>query len=161
MSALWTLAISLHVLAAAAWIGGMVFLSLVLAPLVRRRTSTSELVALFRLAALRFRLVVWAAMAILLTTGPLLLLQRNVAFTNPSAWPHVLTVKLGLVACLLFSTFSHDLVLGPRVGQLMAVPASTRTAWEQILVRTARWLPRLSLLIAVAVLVAAVILART
>lgn len=161
MSPLWILAISLHILAAVAWIGGMVFLSFVLAPLVRSRNSTSEIVALFRSAALRFRLVVWGAMAVLLTTGPVLLSQRQIAITNPAAWPDILVVKLGLVAGLLLSTFLHDLFLGPKISQISAIPESRRTAWELTLVKTARWLPRLSLLIAVAVIVAAVMLART
>jgi copper resistance protein D len=161
MSPFWILAISLHILAAVAWIGGMLFLSLVLAPIVRSRNSASEVLALFRSAALRFRLVVWGSMAVLLASGPLLLSQRQIAFTNPAAWPEILVVKLGLVACLLLSTFSHDLFLGPRVSRIAAIPESTRTAWEQTLVKTARWLPRLSLFIAMAVIVAAVVLART
>src|SRR5512146_3321389 len=151
MSPLWILAISLHILAAVAWLGGMVFLSLVLAPLVRSRNSTTEIVALFRSAALRFRLVVWGAMAVLLATGPVLLSQRQIAISNPAAWPEVLVVKLGLVAGLLLSTFLHDLFLGPRVSRIAAISESTRTAWEQTLVKTARWLPRLSIFIAMAV----------
>ena len=161
MSALWIMAVSLHILAAVAWIGGMIFLSLVLAPIVRSRNSTSEVLALFRSAAVRFRLVVWGSMAVLLATGPLLLSQRQIAFTNPAAWPEILVVKLGLVACLLLSTFSHDLLLGPKTSQIAAIPEATRTVREQTLVKTARWLPRLSLLIAVAVIVAAAVLART
>lgn len=139
----------------------MVFLSLVLAPLVRSRNSTTEIVALFRSAALRFRLVVWGAMAVLLATGPVLLSQRQIAISNPAAWPEVLVVKLGLVAGLLLSTFLHDLFLGPRVSRIAAISESTRTAWEQTLVKTARWLPRLFIFIAMAVIVVAVMLART
>ena len=45
----------LHILAAVTWIGGMIFLSLVLAPLVRGRKAAPEFMALFRSAALRFR----------------------------------------------------------------------------------------------------------
>jgi uncharacterized membrane protein len=48
----------LHVLAAVSWIGGMIFLSLVLAPLVRNRKAAPEFMALFRSAARRFRFVV-------------------------------------------------------------------------------------------------------
>jgi copper resistance protein D len=159
--ALWFAVISLHIIAATAWIGGMLFLSLILAPLVRSRTATGESVALFRAAARRFRLVVWVAMATLLTTGPLLLLQRNVGWTDPSAWPQIVAVKLALVAVLLVLTLSHDLLLGPKVSQLGAIPDDARTAWEKMVIRTARWLPRLSLFLALAVVVAAVIVART
>jgi uncharacterized membrane protein len=75
--------VSLHVLASVSWIGGMIFLSLVLAPLVRSRQAAPECMALFRSAALRFRIVVWLAMGVLLTTGPVLLSQRGMEVTNP------------------------------------------------------------------------------
>jgi putative copper export protein len=153
--------VSLHIVAAVSWIGGMIFLSLVLAPLVRSRQAAPEFTALFRSAALRFRIVVWLAMGVLLTTGPLLLSQRGMEVTNPSTWSRVVHVKVGLVALLLSLSFLHDLVLGPRVSQVSAMPASSRTAWQQTIVRTARWLPRISLLVALAVLFAAVVLARS
>jgi copper resistance protein D len=161
MPLIWVAAISLHILSAVAWIGGMVFLSLVLVPVVRKRSAIPEYVVLFRFLALRFRLVVWGAMFVLLVTGPFLLLQRNISFMNPATWPQVVAVKLGLVAGLFFSTFLHDLLLGPKVSQVTAIPEAKRTAWEQVLVGSARWLPRLSLLIALAIIVAAVILARS
>ncbi|HMS85664.1 MAG TPA: DUF4149 domain-containing protein [Nitrospira sp.] len=151
----------LHILAAVSWIGGMIFLSLVLAPLVRSRKSVPEFMALFRSAALRFRPIVWVAMAILLMTGPMLLSLRGVPVANPSSWPEIVMVKMTLVAVLLFLTLLHDLVLGPQVSRVSAIPESQRTAGEQVVFNTARWLPRLSLLIALSVLVAATILARS
>ena len=64
----------LHLLAAVAWIGGTVFLSLVLVPILKCEPFASQRGALIRAAALRFRLVVWVAIGALLTTGPLLML---------------------------------------------------------------------------------------
>lgn len=151
----------LHVLAAVSWIGGMIFLSLVLAPLVRGRKAAPEFMALFRSAALRFRPVVWVSIAILLTTGPMLLVRRGISMMEPGSWSTIVTVKLTLVGLLLVLTLLHDLVLGPRVSRVSAIPESQRTTGEQIVFKTARWLPRLSLLIALAVVVAAVILARS
>jgi len=139
----------------------MIFLSLVLAPLVRSRQAAPEVMALFRSAALRFRVVVWLAMGVLLTTGPLLLSQRGMPLTNPSSWSPMLNVKLGLVGLLLILTLLHDLVLGPRVSHVSAIPESSRTAWEQVVVQSARWLPRLALLVALAVVLVAVALARS
>ncbi|MBH0185268.1 MAG: hypothetical protein HP477_07615 [Nitrospira sp.] len=122
---MFSVLVVLHILAAVAWIGGMIFLSLVLAPLVVSRKAAPEFMALFRLAALRFRIVVWTAIGILLTTGPMLLAQRSIDMMNPATWPGILTLKLGLVAVLLLLTFSHDLVLGPKVSQTRAIPASS------------------------------------
>jgi uncharacterized membrane protein len=138
----------LHILAAISWVGGMIFLSLVLAPLVRSRKAVPEFMALFRSAALRFRPIVWVAMVILVMTGPMLLSLRGVAVASPSSWPGIVVVKLTLVALLLFLTLLHDLVLGPQVSRVSAIPESQRTAGEQVVFKTARWLPRLSLLIA-------------
>jgi copper resistance protein D len=151
----------LHILAAVSWVGGMIFLSLVLAPLVRGRKAAPEFMALFRSAALRFRLVVWIAIAVLLTTGPMLLAQRGLSVMKPATWPGIVMVKLTLVAVLLFLTLLHDLVLGPRVSRVGTIPESQRTTGEQFIFKTARWLPRLSLLIALAVVIAATMLARS
>ena len=151
----------LHLLAAVTWVGGMVFLSLVLAPLVRGRKAAPDFMALFRSAALRFRPVVWIAMAILLITGPMLLSHRGLSVIAPVSWPGIVTMKLTLVALLLFLTLLHDLVFGPQVSRVSAIAESQRTTGEQVIFKSARWLPRLSLLIALAVMIAAAILARS
>ncbi len=151
----------LHILAAMSWVGGMIFLSLVLAPLVRGRKAAPEFMAMFRSAALRFRPIVWIAMAILLITGPMLLSHRGLSVMAPASWPRIVTMKLTLVALLLFLTLLHDLVLGPQVSRVSAIAESQRTTGEQVIFKSARWLPRLSLLIALAVVVAAAMLARS
>ena len=151
----------LHILAAVSWVGGMIFLSLVLAPLVRGRKAAPEFMALFRSAALRFRPIVWTAMAILVLTGPMLLSHRGVSVMHPSSWAGIVTVKLTLVGVLLLLTLMHDLVFGPQVSRVSAVPEPQRTTGEQVVFKTARWLPRLSLLMALAVVIAAAILARS
>jgi copper resistance protein D len=151
----------LHLAAAITWIGGMVFLSAVLAPLVRQRKAAPEFMALFRTAALRFRLVVYGAIALLLGTGPLLLHERGLSLFDPHRWPTVLRVKLGLVVVLLILTVVHDLILGPRMRTISAISDAARSPWERTLMRTSAWLPRLSLLVALAVLWAAAALARS
>ena len=158
---MYSMLVILHILAAVSWVGGMIFLSLVLAPLVRSRKAVPEFMALFRSAALRFRPIVWVAMAILVMTGPMLLSLRGVAVASPSSWPGIVIVKLTLVVLLLLLTLLHDLVLGPQVSRVSAIPESQRTAGEQVVFKTARWLPRLSLLIALAVVMTAAMLARS
>ena len=157
---MYYLLVSFHLLAAVVWIGGMLFLSLVLAPLVRSRKAAPEFMAIFRSAALRFRIVAWAAIWVLLLTGPMLLSLRGIALTAPSSWPDLVRLKLALVGVLLVLTVLHDLVLGPRVSHAVAIPEAARTAWDHLVVRTARWLPRISLLIALSVVVAGAVLAR-
>lgn len=153
--------VGLHIFAAMSWIGGMIFLSLVLAPIVKSRKAAPEFMALFRSAARRFRLVAWVSMGLLLTTGPMLLAHRGMALTHPESWPFIVSLKLGLVLVLLVLTLIHDLLLGPRVSQASMVPPSSRTTWEHTVVHTARVLPRLSLIVALVVVFAAVMLARS
>ncbi|MBI3356086.1 MAG: CopD family protein [Nitrospirae bacterium] len=139
----------------------MIFLSLVLAPLVRSRTATPEFMALFRSAARRFRLVVWSAVALLLSTGPVLLLQRGLSFADPTGWPQVLRMKLGLVGALLLLTVAHDLLLGPQLRRVTSIPMDSRSPRERMIVRASSWVPRVALLLALGVLLAAVMLARS
>ncbi|NOU09462.1 MAG: hypothetical protein HOO98_05515 [Nitrospira sp.] len=158
---MYSIFVVLHILAAMSWVGGMIFLSLVLAPLVRGRKAAPEFMAMFRSAALRFRPVVWISMAILLITGPMLLSHRGLSVMAPASWPGIVTMKLTLVALLLFLTLLHDLVFGPQVSRVSAIAESQRTTGEQVIFKSARWLPRLSLLLALAVVVAAAMLARS
>ena len=151
----------LHLLAAVSWIGGMMFLSVVLVPVLRREPFASQRALLFRTIARRFRVVVWGAIAVLLFTGPPLLHQRGIPIADPSGWPMVLAVKLGLVAILLLSTLTHDLIIGPRVGRIMQLPTESRTRFDHPLVVWSPWIARFSLFLALAVLFAAVLLVRS
>jgi len=151
----------LHVLAAVSWIGGTIFLSVVLVPVLRREPFASQRALLFRTIAHRFRAVVWGAIAVLLFTGPLLLHQRGIPIADPSGWPMVLAVKLGLVTILLLLTLTHDLILGPRVGKILQLPTESRTRFDQSLVLWSPWIARFSLFFALAVLFAAVWLVRS
>ncbi|BFU94859.1 MAG: conserved membrane protein of unknown function [Nitrospira sp.] len=161
MSDLSLVLISLHIGAAVTWIGGMLFLSLVLAPLLRQADDPSSFKVLFGMAARRFRLVVRLTIVILIGTGPLLLEARGLSITEPSSWPYVLCVKLTLVGLLLLFTFLHDLLLGPRVLRIGSQPAAARTTQDLLLLSASRLVPRLALLTALAVLVAAAVLARS
>ena len=89
------------------------------------------------------------------------MIERHIDFTNPTTWPQIVVLKLGLVALLLLLTFLHDLGLGPRVSQISAMPESARTSWEQVLAQSSAWVPRLALILALGVLFSAVILARS
>jgi copper resistance protein D len=150
-----------HLLAAIAWIGGMLFLSVVLVPVLKREPFASQKAVLFRAIAGRFRAVVWGAIAVLLFTGPLLLHQRGIPIADPSGWPQVLATKLGLVTILLSLTLIHDLILGPRVLRVVQIPAESRTGFEHRLVLWSPWVARLSFILALAVMFTAVMLVRT
>ena len=151
----------LHLLAAISWIGGIIFLSVVLVPVLKSEPFASQKALLFRTIAMRFRAVVWGAIAVLLFTGPLLLQQRKIPIADPSGWPMVLVAKLGLVAILLPLTLTHDLIIGPRVGRIVQLPTKSRTRFDHTLVLWSPWIARFSLVLALTVLFAAVLLVRS
>jgi len=142
----------LHLLAAVVWIGGMTFLSLVLVPILRRQGMTAPERELFQMIARRFRVVVWTSVALLVTTGPLLLSQRGLSLWEPAGWPKVLSIKLTLVSILFALTATHDLVIGPRAAALHRAAQADRIGWERAMVAASPWVARLSLLLALVIL---------
>jgi len=80
---------------------------------------------------------------------------------DPAEWPQILRIKLGLVAALLLLTFAHDLALGPQMKKISALQEEAGSSWAQGIVRTFSWVPRLALLLALGILVAAVVLVRS
>ena len=154
-----TLLAWMHIVAAIAWIGGMVFLSLVLVPEFRRAGLVGERLLLFRGVARRFRVMVWLAMTLLIGTGVVLLDQRGLALTEPLSWPRPFQIKLTLVACLIGLSLSHDLLLGPwQAKENPAMESGVASAFTRSL---SRFVPRLALVLALAVVFAAVVFVRS
>lgn len=151
----------MHILAAVSWIGGMIFLSLVVVPVIRKPPLAQQRAVLFPIVARRFRLVAWSAMLLLLVTGPILAARRGISLINPTTWPTVFAIKLILVGVLFGLTAAHDLALGPRVAEIMKRPEQERSASDLLLLRWSPWVARSSLLLALAVLFSAASLARS
>ena len=100
-------------------------------------------------------------MAILVATGSVMAAGRAIPLTDPSQWPSIFVAKIGLVALLFTLTLLHDLAVGPRVRRILGTAESARSARDRLLVRYSALVPRVSLLVALMVLLAAVVLART
>ena len=83
----------IHLLAAVVWVGGMVFLSVVLVPVLKQDGGFARHVALFRTIAYRFRAVVWGAMGILVVTGSLMAAGRSIPLMEPWQWPTIFLAK--------------------------------------------------------------------
>jgi copper resistance protein D len=156
--------VTLHVLAALFWLGGLFFLALVGAPVLRRVEPAELRARLFDELGRRFRTAGWVAIAVLLATGALILRARgflswsvlgHAAFWH-SAIGTALAIKLAAVAILLVLQAFHDFVQGPRASR---VPPGSPEALA--LRRKAALLARLNALVALVVVVAAVRLPRT
>jgi uncharacterized membrane protein len=161
--ALYLANVTVHILAAMFWLGGMFFLGLVGAPALRAIEPAAVRQRIFHQLGVRFRGAGWWAIAILLITGTL-----NLYFRGWLRWEilgssrfwlspvgHALAFKLLAVTAMLVVSSIHDFVLGPRAGR--AAPGSPAA----ISYRThAAHLARLNALLGVVVVVAAVMLAR-
>lgn len=149
-----------HILAAFVWVGGLLFLALVVVP-VARRLPPAQRGALFAALGRRFRLVGWLALGVLLVTGLVAATYHRVTWARLASgaffadrFGQVLTVKAGVVLLMLVVSAWHDFILGP---------ASTRAAGQPAaagLRRRASWAARLTLLLALVVVALAVVLVR-
>ena len=164
MRALYLASVTVHLLAAMFWLGGMFFLGVVGAPFLRRLEPPELRQQVFHGLGVRFRTLGWWSVAVLIATGVLNLRLRgwlawDGALGSPAFWAtatgRALAWKLGIVATMLVVSAVHDFVLGPRAG--LAAPGSPEAL---ALRRQAAWAARFNALAGVALVVAAVRLAR-
>lgn len=114
----------IHVLAVATWLGGMLFVALVLVPVVRRLDPSLRTRLVSDLGR-RFRTVGWIAIAVLVVTGLGNLWIRPELLAAPR-----FHVKAALIVVALVLSALHDFVLGPRAGLPNADPrARVRASW--------------------------------
>ena len=155
--------VTIHVLAAMLWLGGMFFLAVVGAPVLRAVEPPALRQQLCRQLGLRARTVGWWAIGVLVITGVINLHYRGWlrwdVLGSPVFWRTAvgiaLAVKLGSVATMLIVSAVHDFILGPRAGR---APSGTPRALA--LRRRAALLARASALIGVVLVIAAARLAR-
>jgi copper resistance protein D len=145
----YELVVWLHIVAAAVWIGGMLFFALVVVPAVRKSSGGT---ALLRDIGGRLGVLGWVLLALLMITGAANLRFHGIGWTTLSergfwatGFGHTLAIKLSLVAALMAATLVHD-ALARRA------PQSARTI--------AIWSGRAILLLSLAVLFYAVALVR-
>ena len=156
----------LHIVAATVWIGGMVFVALVLVPVLRRESPELR-AALLDTAGRRFRTVGWVALGVLLVTGVWNLRNRGMPWDTiisaevfAGRFGRILLVKLLLVLATLALSAVHDWVLGPAATRRaqQSSPATQERAAR--LRRGASWVARLNALVALAIVFLAVALVR-
>jgi copper resistance protein D len=160
---LYHLNVTIHVLAALLWLGGMFFFALVGAPVLRRVEPPALRARLFTELGERFRTVGWAAIGVLVATGLLNLYFRGMlnmrVLGDGGFWAgpygRALAWKLAAVTIMLVIGALHDFVLGPRAA-LIAPGAPGALAAR----RRAAWLARGNAVVGIVLVVAAVRLAR-
>lgn len=127
----------LHVAAAMTWIGGMLFIALVLVPVTRGLDDVALRRRLVQATGRRFRVVGWIALAVLVATGFVNLALRPELLGVARFW-----VKAALVAAALLLSAVHDFVLGPRAGRPDLHPKARAQA---------SWLARVEIVVVLAI----------
>ena len=164
MHALYVVSVWLHILAACVWIGGMLFLVLVIVPWLRRGGSTDAAVFL-RETGERFRDVGWTCFVLLAITGTFNLWARGVRLSDftraewlQSSLGKMVILKLSAFLLVLLVSAAHDFVVGPRATRAIADdPSSPQARAER---RRAALLGRFNVLLALLLVAAGVMLVR-
>lgn len=164
MNLLYLLSVWIHILAAMVWIGGMLFLVLVVVPWLRsgQRTQAADF---FRETGPRFRNVGWTCFAVLVITGSFNLWVRGVRWANfvepqwlTSSFGKTVLAKLGVFVVVLLVSALHDFVVGPRATRAIATdPRSVAAQRER---RRASLLGRMNVVFALVLVALGVMLVR-
>lgn len=163
MSLWYFLNVVIHVLAALLWLGGMFFLGVVGAPVLRKVDPPGLRARLFRELGEHFRTVGWGAIGVLLVTGTLNLHFRGILSADvlgsgefwATPYGTALAWKLAAVTAMVGVSALHDFVLGPAAGRLEPGSEEARRS-----ARRAALLGRLNAILGVVLVAAAVRLAR-
>ncbi|HRI40266.1 MAG TPA: CopD family protein [Bacteroidia bacterium] len=150
----YQLSVLVHLLAGACWIGGMLFLPLVLLPALKGHPERRRLLLS---TGLKFRTVGLAALGILFISGLTNMHFRGIPFSldffRHSNYGNLVLWKTVLFLLLIGLNLVHDLAYGRKAVRESAVE-------NPRLVRLARWSGRLTLLISLLMAWLGVIISR-
>jgi putative copper export protein len=109
---------SLHLIGAAVWTGGLVFLGIA-AAVARRTIPAAERIVFFRALGRRFAVVAAVAAAAIAATG-IDMVDRLASWGAllDTGDGRILSAKIVLFALAVSEAAVHSLVLGPRLGRL-------------------------------------------
>ena len=162
-------AVAAHVISAVVWLGGMLFLMMVMLPVARkamRSGSAGEGMTMLRDAAERFLPVAWTAMVLLGLSGAYLAwehwgIRPGVFFTDDGRFMYILRAKSLLFLMVVALSLVHDFWLGPKILERLDQARAAGQVLPQSLGRKVlRMTAGVNLLAAMTILVLAVLLIR-
>lgn len=155
MSIWYFSSVFLHIVFGAFWIGGMLFLPLVILPEIRQHPDR---IALLYKTGLKFRFYGWIALIGLFTTGLLNMYFRGMpvtwAFFSQSDYGILVSWKLLLFLGVLLVSGTHDFLFGRKA--LEELQSSDNTNFKLL----ARWSGRINLLLTLVMAFLGVLLSR-
>ena len=116
-----------HLTAAMTWVGGQLFLALVLAPTLRQHLSVNERMPVSLSVAKRFKRVSHGALGVLLLSGlwqVRYLFLSSIGSFYSTAYGRLFFLKMGLLILSLALSVLHDKRWGPAMMRLSAAPDS-------------------------------------
>lgn len=116
------IALLLHIISAIFWIGGMLFLVLVIAPYLKTLTDPKAKSQIYQVVGKQYRFWGWVAIITLLITGPIMLyylygIPLSALFDpafHGTGFGKAVVWKVTLVVIIVISSLVHDFWLGPR-----------------------------------------------
>jgi uncharacterized membrane protein len=164
---LYQTVVFIHVLSAVIWVGGMLFLVMVLVPLSRRGMKAGGATGeLLRQSTQKFLPVAWLAMGLLVVTGIYIGwdhwgVRPGNFFSTGGHFFRILQIKTGLFVLVIVLSLVHDFLLGPRVlSRLESAPIPNSSTHGKAARGLLLTLARVNLLAVLIILVLAVLLVR-
>lgn len=155
MATAYVISVFLHIVFATFWIGGMLFLPLVLLPAIR---NTNNRVSLLHKTGIKFRLYGWIALVGLLATGVYNIYAKGLPFSweflSENSYGQLLGIKLLFFALMLIIGAIHDFYFGNKAIEEM------KQTNESTLKNIARWSGRVNLLLALLIAFLGVAISR-
>ena len=154
----------IHIISAVIWLGGMLFLAMVMVPLARRDAGAGF--AALREAARKFVPVAWASMLVLAVTGGYLAwthwgVRPGTFFGGEGPFLQFLQMKTGLFVIVILLSLAHDFWLGPMMmNRLEAARASGAPPPAGPARLFVQWAARVNLLLVLGVVALAVWMTR-
>lgn len=155
MSVWYLISVFLHIVLAAFWIGGMLFLPLVILPGIKQHPDR---IAILYRTGIKFRFYGWIALSGLFATGLLNVHLRGLPFTweffSTSNYGNLVVYKILIFVGILLVSGAHDFLFGKKALEDLQKSDNTR------LKLLARWSGRVSLLLALVMAFLGVALSR-
>ena len=152
MNTWYYISVWLHIVAAAFWIGGMLFLPLILLPGIKNNPERRNLLMS---TGLKFRFYGYIVLAIMFVTGLLNIYLRGISFSLDffikTRYGQLVELKIILFVLMLMISLMHDLIVGRKAIEQME---NQNIKW------IARWTGRILLFIALIMAYIGVIIAR-
>ncbi len=112
-----------HNVVSSLWIGGVMYLAFVVAPLLRRMSDDRASASILSVIIPRFSTIVLALLGIVAMTGPSLLyeLENNLSITLASIYGYILIIKLSLAGAMIGLGALHQFIIYRQARSVIAI----------------------------------------